>query len=371
MKRITVHLGKRSYDILIGRGLLRSLGRFVKPLGLGSKVLIVSNRRVARFFLPAVSRSLAGSGFRVYSYLLPHGDERDKSERELAKLWAQMAQIGLDRTSTVLALGGGVVGDVASFAASTYMRGIALVQVPTTLLAQVDSAIGGKTAIDLPRGKNLVGTFYQPRVVISDVEALKTLSLYEFQNQFAEVVKYGVIQDATLFKLLERKAEWFFSSVRRKYFGKQELAFLEHVVWRSASVKAKVVQQDELERTGKRMILNYGHTFAHALEGASGFRLPHGRAVSSGMILAGELACRLKLFSKAAQERQIRLIKQVGLPAKQRYSSARILSFMKRDKKNQNGKLRLILPRAIGRVEVNERISEKSIRTLLNEFRSS
>ena len=170
MKKITVRLGARSYQIVVGRGLLSRLGTLLKPLKLGPKILIVSNEQVAKRFLPVVRRSLHRVGFKVEAYLLPYGNEQDKSQRVLIALWKRLARIGLDRTSTIAALGGGVVGDVSGFAASTYMRGISLVQVPTTLLAQVDSAIGGKTAIDLPVAKNMVGTFYQPSMVVSDVE---------------------------------------------------------------------------------------------------------------------------------------------------------------------------------------------------------
>ncbi len=370
MKKITVHLGDRSYPILIGRNLHAKIGGLVKPLKLGQKVLIVSNQKVANHFLTSVSKSLSHSGFEVFSYLLSHGDERDKSEKELSKLWNAVARIPLDRTSTVLALGGGVVGDVAGFAASTYMRGISFVQVPTTLLAQVDSAIGGKTAIDLPTAKNIVGTFYQPRIVISDVETLKTISLKVFQDSFAEVIKYGMIQDSKLFDLLEKKGRWFVKSVRQKSFGTQEFKFLEEIVWRSALVKAKVVEEDERETKGKRMILNYGHTFAHALEVASKFKMPHGEAVACGMILAGELALRMGLFSIQVQARQISLIRQISFPAEYHFSSSKILAFMKRDKKARNGKLRLVLPTRIGQVQVFENVLEKWVRNVLDRYRS-
>ena len=370
MKKITVHLGNRSYPIIIGRSLLKKIGGLLKPLKLGSKVLIISNRNVAGRFLLPVSKSLSRAGFKVFSYRLSRGDERDKSEKELAKLWTAMARIPLDRTSTVLALGGGVVGDVAGFAASTYMRGISLAQIPTTLLAQVDSAIGGKTAIDLSSAKNMVGTFYQPRIVVSDVEILKTLSLKVFQNSFAEIIKCGVIQDPKLFILLEQKRRWFIKSVKQKKFGPQEFKFLEEIVWRSALVKAKVVEQDERETKGKRMILNYGHTFAHALEAASRFKMSHGEAVACGMILTGEVALKMGLFSIRDQARQISLIRQLSFPAKYNFSSSKILAFMKRDKKARNGKLRFVLPVRIGHVQVFENIPENLVRNVLDRYRS-
>src|SRR3989338_1270786 len=195
MKKINVHLKNRTYSVVIGRKLLSSLGRFLKPLGLGPKILVITNHTVAKYFLGKVKKSLSAAGFQVEPYFLPYGDERDKSQTVLSKLWEAMARCSLDRTSTVLAMGGGVIGDVSGFAASTYMRGLSLVHVPTTLLAQVDSAIGGKTAIDLPSAKNIVGTFYQPGLVVSDLDCLKTLPDFEFSNQMAEIVKYGMIRD--------------------------------------------------------------------------------------------------------------------------------------------------------------------------------
>ena len=366
MKKITVHLGSRSYAILIGRNLIPSLGRFLKPLRLGSKILIVSNQKIARLFLKPVSVSLKHAGFQVSTYLLPYGSERDKSAKELFGLWNRMAEVALDRTSSVLALGGGVIGDTAGFAASTYMRGISLIQVPTTLLAQVDSAIGGKTAIDLPLAKNMAGTFHQPRIVICDVSVLKTLALKEFQNSFAEVLKYGVIRDSKLFELLEKKVDSFFSSLKKKTFWPRQYEFLETVVWRSALVKAKVVERDERETKGERMILNYGHTFGHALEAASKFQMPHGEAIGIGMVLAARLAAKRGIFTRQSELRQMNLIRRIGLPIRSRFSASQILPLMKRDKKASAGKLKLVLPLRIGKVEVMGNISDKEVRKLFN-----
>lgn len=374
MKKIIVRLKNRSYPIIIGNDLISRIGRLLKPLKLGSKILIVSNPRIKRrfsHFRPLIS-SLKKSGFQVYEHLLSHGNEADKSALELDRLWKKMAQIPLDRSSTVLAFGGGVVGDLAGFAASTYMRGISLIQVPTTLLAQVDSAIGGKTAINLTSAKNVVGAFYQPKIVISDIDALKKLARdsfgrLEFKNSFMEVIKYGVIQDASLFELLERNVKSFFVSLRKGKIGKKEESFLETVVWRSARVKAQVVSADEREVTGKRIILNYGHTFAHALEGASRYRLPHGQAVGIGMILAGELGVKMGVFSRQAQVRQKKLIDAVGLQLRYNDPSSQLLSFMKRDKKARSGKLKFVLPLRIGRVNVFDYIPEQLIREVMNQ----
>ncbi len=370
MKKITVRLKNRPYPVIVGKHLLARMGNLLKPLRLGSKVFIVSNRKVAGYFLKEVRRSLTRSGFEVHSHLLPHGNERDKSDKTLFDLWKKMAAVRLERSSTILALGGGVVGDLAGFAASTYMRGISLVQVPTTLLAQVDAAIGGKTAIDLPAAKNIVGTFYQPRLVVIDVETLKKVPLAEIRNAFAEIIKYGVIQDAALFRLLEKKTGPFFSSLRKKKLGNRELSFLETVITRSASVKAQVVGQDEKEGGG-RMILNYGHTFGHAFEAAKRYRLPHGEAVALGMVCAARLARKKGLLPKGDELRQNTLIRLAGLPTSlngYRLDQDEVLRHMSLDKKKKEGRLRFVLPEAIGRVKIIGNISLSEVKKTLSDL---
>ncbi|MBI4115556.1 MAG: 3-dehydroquinate synthase [Candidatus Omnitrophica bacterium] len=381
MKKITLHLHGRSYSIVIGKNLLSSIGNLLKPLGLGSKILIVSNKRVAAYFLRPVQNSLRRAGFEVSIHLLPYGDEKDKSESQLIRLWKAMAEAGLERSSTILALGGGVVGDVAAFAASTYMRGISVVQVPTTLLAQVDAAIGGKTAIDLPLAKNIVGTFYHPRLVICDVSTLGSLQKLakltnfrqqEIQNGLAEVVKYGMIRDASLFKLLEKRIEKILSSIRKKSsLNNSELSFFGIVVWRSARVKVKVVEEDERETKGKRVILNYGHTFAHAFEAAKKYRLPHGEAVALGMVCAARLAQKQGFLSKKDELRQNELIRKIGLPTrleKYGFHPKQVIHHMLLDKKKKGGKLRFILPEAVGRVRVASDISLSEVNQILKEL---
>lgn len=359
MKRISIRLGERSYEIVIGRNLLTLIGNLLRPLRLGPKVLVVTNRRIAGLFLAAVLSSLKRTGYdaAVIPYdLLRYEDERDKSEKTVFRLWQYMAKVRLDRSSTVLALGGGVVGDTAGFAASTYMRGISVVQVPTTLLAQVDAAIGGKTGINLASAKNIVGTFHQPRLVICDVNTLEKLPAWELRNGFAEVIKYGMIRDAVLFRLLEKGSNWF------------ESRFLETVVARSARVKAKIVAQDERESGGQRMILNYGHTFAHAFEAASHYQLPHGEAVALGMVYAARLARRRGMLRSEDEMRQNRLIEKAGLPTRldrRPTERERATQHMLLDKKQKNGKLRLILPETIGRVRVVENVSLREVKRVL------
>ncbi|OGW81150.1 MAG: 3-dehydroquinate synthase [Omnitrophica bacterium RIFCSPLOWO2_12_FULL_44_17] len=370
MKQIKVKHAKGQYKILIGTDLLPKTGVFLKSLVGGRKILIVSHRTIAKYHSGTVKHSLEKAGFEVHSYLLPYGGERDKSEQVLKSLWKKMADIGLDRSSALLALGGGVVGDLAGFAAATYMRGISVVQVPTTLLAQVDSAIGGKTGMDLYQVKNIVGAFHQPRMVICDMNTLKTLPLAEFRNAFAEVIKYGVIWDAKLFDLLEKKTAAFFTSLNRGKLNQKDFSFLEIIVYRSAKVKAEVVCKDEFETSGLRMILNYGHTFGHAFESVSNYRISHGEAVAVGMMLAGELALREGLFPKSGQARQVKLLRESGLLEpwfRGRYAAAKLVSFMKKDKKAKAGALRLVLPRTIGRVEVRSDFSGAKVLSFLKD----
>ncbi|MBI4387525.1 MAG: 3-dehydroquinate synthase [Candidatus Omnitrophica bacterium] len=361
MKKITVHLGERFYPIMIGRGLLAKAGNSLKALGIGQKVMIVSNRRVAREgkLLPSLVRSLKRSGFTCHIHLLSFGDERDKSEKELFRLWNALLEARLDRTSTLVALGGGVVGDLCGFAASTYARGISLVHVPTTLLAQVDSAIGGKTAIDLPKGKNMVGTFYQPKLILSDLDSLATLDVQTFQNSFAEVVKYGVIRDPKLFKLLERRGTVFLKRAKKHALGSSDFRFLEEMIYRSSKIKALVVERDERETKGLRTILNYGHTFAHVLETASRYRMPHGEAVGLGMILAAKFACKLGRTTTDFVDRQLALIRALcpasslrKVAQKYYFTWKKLKPLFQHDKKVVAGDIRFVLPIRLGKVQV-------------------
>ncbi len=377
MKRIFLSTAQGKYPILIGQGLISRVGMLAKEYGRlrsAAKVLIVTNRQVAQHYLSVVKKSFEKIASNVFHFVLPFGDERDKSEPVLKRLWERMAVTGLERTSIAVALGGGVVGDLTGFAASTYMRGIPLVQVPTTLLAQVDSAIGGKTGIDLKFAKNMIGSFYQPRLVVSDVLTSVTLASENFVNSFAEVIKYGMIWDKTLFQSLERRAALLVASHRRSGLSENDFLFLEDIVYRSASAKAKVVSQDVFETQGIRMILNYGHTFGHALETASKYQLSHGEAVALGMVFAARLARRLGMLSEEDEKRQRELIKKVGLPTQfqnQKISSTSLIQLMKRDKKVRNGELRFVLPESIGHVLVREGISEEEIKKTLLDLRKN
>jgi 3-dehydroquinate synthase len=374
MKRIDLHSSQGRYPILIGAGLLSSLGPLIRKycgLPANSKVLIVSNRVVAKHYLGTAKRSFSKIIKNIRHCLLPFGDERDKSEKVLRYLWKQMVKAGLERTSCAVALGGGVVGDVTGFAASTYMRGIRVVQVPTTLLAQVDSAIGGKTAIDLLSAKNIIGSFHQPKLVVSDINTLGTLPIEDFRNSFAEVIKYAVIYDQKLFEIIDAYGEQFFKSLKKEKISRKDFSFLEIIIARSVRVKVDVVELDEFETKGKRMVLNYGHTFAHALESASGYKLPHGKAVAVGMILAAKLARRRGELNVKDEMKQHQLIRKMGLPVSitnGQISRKQVLSFMKRDKKVRQGKLRFVLPRRIGSAVVREGISDEEVNSVLNQI---
>lgn len=349
MKKITTKSTRGNYEICVGSGILDKTGSlFLKKLKRtkrdAGKICIVTQKPIARFYLKRLQRSLVNAGFKVHSHFLPNG-ERAKSEKELFRLYRVLLARDFERRDTLLALGGGVVGDITGFAASTYLRGILYANVATTLLAQVDSAIGGKTAINLEKGKNLVGTFYPPSLVISDTSVLKTLPKREFLASLAEVVKYGVIRDVKLFSKLERKA---------KEIQPSETPLLASIVATCAEIKSKVVMQDERETSGVRMILNYGHTFAHGFEQALGYSgIHHGEAVSLGMLSAAYLSRDLGLVSQKFVERQKKLIKDLGLVTsvkKFKLSAKRILAGMEHDKKKQKGKLRFVLPDRFGHV---------------------
>ncbi|PIQ85633.1 MAG: 3-dehydroquinate synthase [Candidatus Omnitrophica bacterium CG11_big_fil_rev_8_21_14_0_20_45_26] len=360
MKTVKVRLQSHAYDVRIGKGLIRQLGIYLKQLKAGPRILLVSSRDIVRQtrLTPFLSRLLTRNGFQVFHYEFVRGHETDKSIKGLTSLWRAMYQAKLDRSSTVIAVGGGVIGDVTGFAAATYLRGIRLVQIPTTLLSQVDSAIGGKTAIDFEGGKNLIGAFYQPALVVADIDLLRTLSADVFRDSFAEVVKYGVIQDVTLFKKLETKGRVLMDHVSQNVLNVYDFRFLEEVVYRCVRVKAGVVSRDERETKGLRTMLNYGHTFAHVLESLSNYRLTHGKAVGIGMVMAAQLSFRLGLVQHAFVDRQQALLRKMqlasslgrqvfGKPVKRE----RVKALFFRDKKVSKGKIKLVLPTRLGQVK--------------------
>lgn len=355
MQTVKVSLGERSYEIRVGAGLLARVGEWCRDLGLGRRCAVITDQRVAEHYLGLVGGALRGAGFGVVEVVVPAG--------EGAKRWAvvqrcqeHLAGGGLDRGSFVVALGGGVVGDLAGFVAATYMRGVAYVQVPTTLLAQVDSAVGGKVGINLRAGKNLVGAFHQPRMVVTDLETLRTLPEREYRSGLAEVVKYGAIADAGFFAELERSLE----GLRGR-----DGAVLERVVTRCCEIKAGVVMEDEREG-GRRAILNFGHTVGHALEVVTGYgRLLHGEAIAIGQAVEARLSVEVLGLGRWEQERLERLLRGAGLPTWRRWTREgveRLLAAMRVDKKVRDGKVRFVLLRELGRAEWGHGLEEEMVR---------
>jgi 3-dehydroquinate synthase len=353
-REIRVELASRSYPIRIGAGLLDSAQwRSALP---GRHVLVVSNEVVAPLYLPRVTAAL---GDRTISTLILADGEAHKTLDSAARVFAALAELKASRDACIVALGGGVIGDLAGFAAACWMRGIACVQMPTTLLAMVDSSVGGKTAVDLPQGKNLVGAFHQPRAVIADTDTLATLPERELRSGFAEVVKYAALGDAAFFGWLENRAEDLLA---------REPEALAHAIATCCEQKAGIVSRDETEQ-GERALLNFGHTFGHALETATGYgTLLHGEAIAIGMCLAARLSARLGRATDADAERLADLLRRFGLPAAipAGIDAQHLLDLMRLDKKNVSGRLRLILWRGIGHAEIVSDLDENAVRSVLS-----
>ena len=338
-KRILVKSSVGKYAVVCGAGALGRLSVEIANIGKFSSVHVVTSRRVWSAVGKFVSRGLRGSrAVRLHTF---KDGETAKNLKNVEGIARSLVKAGADRNAVVIAVGGGVVGDVAGFAAASYLRGVALVHVPTTLVAQTDSAIGGKTGVNLPEGKNLVGAFYPPRMVVVDTNVLKTLPQREFCGGLAEVIKYGVIADAKLFAFLETNIE--------KLLARDSLA-LGHVIARSVEIKAEVVGKDERE-SGLREILNFGHTFGHALESATGYRkYRHGEAVAWGMMAAALFGHETQITPAADAARIISLIRRMGkLPAWPNVAAKRLIELMGSDKKTRNGKLRFVLTPGIGK----------------------
>jgi len=355
MKKLSVNLGNRSYEVAIGSGLLAQAGRYLKSLGLGAGVIIITNPEVRRLYGQKLMASLAAEGLSATTLEVAAGEEQ-KSLETAGWLYSELSPLGAERSTPVLALGGGVIGDLAGFVAATYMRGVPLVQLPTTLLAQVDSSIGGKVAVNHGQLKNSIGAFYQPRLVLSDTSTLKTLPVREFANGLAEVIKSAVIGDGDLFSFLEANLD----SIKS-----QEREALEEVVFRSARIKAAVVEKDETDQ-GLRNTLNFGHTIGHGIETASGFMIGHGAAVAIGMLAAAAVSQRLGLFDEDELARLKALIHAAGLPTEiSRGKVKDILAAMRHDKKIQGGRMRFILPRAIGDVIISDEVELSLVEEVL------
>jgi len=357
MKTISVKLKESGYRILVGNKMLFRLGAVVRSLRIGEDAVIITNPVVRRLYGAAVVAGLKKAGLSVKTLEVPDG-ERSKSAKYAFDLLQKIAAYDTQKKIFVIALGGGVIGDLAGYVAAVYRRGIPYIQIPTTLLAQIDSAIGGKVAIDLPAGKNLVGAFYQPRLVISDVGVLRTLSQRQIRNGLAEAVKYGIIADKKLFSYIEQHHKKLLSG---------DVKILEKVVIACSQIKAGVVMKDEKETKGIRTILNFGHTFAHAIETASGYKYyQHGEAVGLGMRMAADLSSLLRLLKKVDVAKIEAALNSVGLPAVLRgVSLPRVMQAMMHDKKFEGKKNRFVLAARIGAVKVFENVPEKLIKKVI------
>jgi 3-dehydroquinate synthase len=354
MRMVKVPLGNRSYNIKIESGLLARLGAECAKLPLGNRCAIISDSHVSPLFGRAAQRSLARAGFDAVAITVPAG-EIAKSLKSVEACYNHLARHRLERKSFIVALGGGVVGDLAGFVAATYLRGIAFVQVPTTLLAQVDSSVGGKVGVNLKAGKNLVGSLHQPRLVLCDLDTLKKLPSREYRAGLAEVIKYGIIYDARLFAKLERVVPQLLKRNRKT---------LAEIIARCCEIKAEVVGQDETEG-GLRAILNFGHTIGHALEAISGYgKYLHGEAISIGQVAAAKLSHKLLGLPRAEVERITRLFQNAGLPTRVNLSApqfSRLRAAMKLDKKVSAGKVTFVLAKNIGRVEFGQKVPQSAI----------
>jgi len=360
-KNLRVELAERSYEIIIGEGLIAEAGQYVTAVLHEKKAIIVTDKNVAKFHLKPLKKTLMEYGITAESIIVPPG-EKSKGFTTLEKICEEILKKNIDRKTTLIALGGGVIGDLTGFVASILLRGIDFIQIPTTLLSMVDSAVGGKTGINAAQGKNLIGSFHQPRLVIADISTLKTLDKRQFLAGFAEVIKYGLIADRHFFEWLKRNME---------KIKNREPETLTHAIFKSCEAKANIVSRDEKEQD-VRALLNLGHTFGHALELATGFsnKLLHGEAVAIGMVLAFEFSAHLDICSKAAAVEVQDFIKQAGLPysldqVKAKLSAKAMVAAMHKDKKATVGKLTFILARAIGDCHVEKGVSEQKLLNFL------
>ena len=358
----TTQPAARSYTIHVGDTILQDIGGLLKT-DCVQRAVIVSDQSVNATHGKTVAEALQDASITIDHLTIPSG-EASKSLAEAERLWNEFARLKIDRKTAILAVGGGVIGDLTGFVAATFSRGLDFWQVPTTLVAQVDSAIGGKTGVNLPAGKNLVGAFWQPRGVVADISTLTTLPDREYVSGLAEVVKYGMILDSEFFHWLEDNA------LRVRDREKRSVA---HIVRRSAELKTLVVERDEREITGLRACLNYGHTFAHAFETATGYgTLLHGEAVSLGMMAAASLACSMNRIDQLVVDRQQKLLETLGLPVSTTTLNGiednDLLGIMSQDKKNIGGKLRFILPSAIGEVETVDNVCHEFVISAINKL---
>ena len=363
MNTIKVNLDKKtaaSYEIYIGQDIVDRMGLIIAKHDWASRYMIITDSNVSTLHGERVQKALRDMDLKVDMVDFPAG-EASKNIQTLLDIVGRMIDLGADRTSALIALGGGVVGDITGFIASIYMRGIPYIQVPTTLLAQVDSSIGGKTGVDLPEGKNLLGSFCQPKGVFIDLAFLNTLPPREFGSGLAEIVKHGIIDDPELFSSLEARTE----AIRDR-----DMSFLEEVIVKSCRIKQGIVEIDEREK-GIRRLLNFGHTVGHAIEGESGYSISHGDAISMGMVASVTISEKLHYLRSGDRERIISLIRAIGLPSRipKTLSSDGVLFRLKRDKKKEGDTIHFVLLKQIGFPFVNGVVPEALIRETIEELK--
>ncbi len=357
-KTLKVNLPLNNYEVRIGSGLLGNVGEALSELGFRGNVVVITNPVVKDLYGDTLQANLEITGFKVSVLVVLEGEDF-KSLEQAGKLYLLLNEIQAERTTPVLALGGGVIGDLAGFVSATYMRGVPLIQIPTTFLSQVDSSIGGKVAVNHGRLKNNIGTFYQPKMVITDASTLRTLPGKEMSNGLAEAIKYGIICDKGLFQIIESEIEKIKSCDER---------ILTDVISRCVGIKAAIVEKDEKD-TGLRNILNYGHTIGHAIETVSDFRSTHGQAVSIGMVAAGLISQKMGFLSDSDLNRIKSLLIDAGLPVKiLGLDITELLGIIKHDKKKIEGKTRFVLPESIGKVIICDEVSATLIEQVLREI---
>jgi len=355
MRKVKVALGSKSYEVYVGSGLLAQTGHWLRENGFSGKLVIITDPTVNRLYGEALNQSLTEAGFKVDTLLVPEGEEQ-KSLETAGRLYHELTSAYVERTTPILALGGGVIGDLAGFVAATYLRGVPLVQIPTTLLAQVDSSVGGKVAVDHGQLKNKIGVFYQPKLVIADINTLKTLPAEELANGLAEVIKSAAIRSKGFFAFLEENLD------RIKSLAEEAL---EETVFQSVKIKAEVVEKDELD-SGLRNILNYGHTIGHAIESVSDFSVGHGRAVAIGMVAAARISNEMGILDKNELVRLKRVIEKAGLPTEMpNLKVDEINQAMKHDKKVLRDKIRFVLLKSIGNVLITDEVSSSFVKKVL------
>jgi 3-dehydroquinate synthase len=355
MKKVNVELGERSYEVRVGDGLLIRVGLWLKEKGYSGKAVIVTDATVKGLYAECLERSLANAGFLVTLLEVPAG-ERYKTLETAAGLYDKLTDAYAERTTPLLALGGGVVGDLGGFVAATYMRGMPLMQVPTTLLAMVDSSLGGKTAVDKGNLKNIVGAFYQPALVVADTDTLKTLPQEEFVNGIAEVIKAAAIRNRNFFSFLEINID--------KVLGLHP-EVLEDMIAEAARIKAEIVAKDEREEN-LRAVMNFGHTVGHAVEAVSDFRLKHGQAVAIGMVAAARISARMGLLAESEVVRLEKLLLAAGLPVKMpEFDREAIMETMRHDKKVRGDKIRFVLLKSIGNGFISEGVDPDLVKEVL------